>query len=129
MKNKFCKEERLCSRKTIDFLFTANDKVKFTEFPFMVIAKESVNEDQKFPAQMMVSVSKRKIRLAVNRNLMKRRMKEAYRLHKNEFYESLKTQNKELILCFIFLGNKPVSYELIEQKIIVLLNRLTEQSV
>ena len=129
MKNKFCKEERLCSRKTIDFLFTANDKVKFTEFPFMVIAKESVNEDQKFPAQMMVSVSKRKIRLAVNRNLMKRRMKEAYRLHKNEFYESLKSQNKELILCFIFLGNKPVSYELIEQKIIVLLNRLTEQSV
>ena len=129
MKNKFCKEERLCSRKTIDFLFTANDKVKFTEFPFMVIAKESVNDDQKFPAQMMVSVSKRKIRLAVNRNLMKRRMKEAYRLHKNEFYESLKTQNKELILCFIFLGNKPVSYELIEQKIIVLLNRLTEQSV
>lgn len=129
MKNKLCKEERLCSRKTIDFLFTAKDKVKFTEFPFMVIAKESVNDDQKFPSQMMVSVSKRKIRLAVNRNLMKRRMKEAYRLNKNEFYKSLKTQNKELILCFIFLGNKPVSYELIEQKIIVLLNRLTEQGV
>jgi ribonuclease P protein component len=129
MKNKFCKEERLCNRKTIDFLFSANDKIKFTEFPFMVIAKESINENQKFPAQMMVSVSKRKIKLAVNRNLMKRRMKEAYRLNKNEFYESLKSQNKELILCFIFLGNKPVSYELIEQKIIVLLNRLTEQSV
>ena len=129
MKNKFCKEERLCNRKTIDFLFTANDKIKFTEFPFMVIAKESVNDNQKFPAQMMVSVSKRKIRLAVNRNLMKRRMKEAYRLHKNDFYKALKSQNKELILCFIFLGNKPVPYESIEQKIIVLLNRLTEQSV
>jgi ribonuclease P protein component len=129
MKNKFCKEERLCNRKTIDFLFSAKEKIKFTEFPFMVIAKESINENQKFPAQMMVSVSKRKIKLAVNRNLMKRRIKEAYRLHKNEFYESLKSQNKELILCFIFLGNKPVSYELIEQKIIVLLSRLTEQSV
>ena len=129
MKNKFCKEERLCNRKTIDFLFTANDKIKFTEFPFLVISKESVNDNQKFPAQMMVSVSKRKIRLAVNRNLMKRRMKEAYRLHKNDFYKALKSQNKELILCFIFLGNKPVPYELIEQKIIVLLNRLTEQSV
>lgn len=129
MKNKFCKEERLCNRKTIDFLFAANDKIKFTEFPFMVIAKESVNDNQRFPAQMMVSVSKRKIRLAVNRNLMKRRMKEAYRLHKNDFYNSLKSQNKGLILCFIFLGNKPVPYQLIEQKIIVLLNRLTEQSV
>ena len=129
MKNKFCKEERLCNRKTIDFLFTGKDKITFTEFPFMVIAKESVNDDQKFPAQMMVSVSKRKIRLAVNRNLMKRRMKEAYRLHKNEFYDSLKSQNKGLILFFIFLGNKPAPYELIEQKIIVLLNRLTEQNV
>ncbi len=129
MKNKFCKEERLCNRKSIDFLFSASEKIKFTEFPFMVIAKESNNDDQKFPAQMMVSVSKRKIKLAVNRNLMKRRIKEAYRLHKNEFYEGLKSQNKELILCFIFLGNKPVPYELIEQKIIVLLKRLTEQSV
>lgn len=129
MKNKFCKEERLCNRKTIDFLFTANDKIKFTEFPFMVIAKEIENNNQKFPAKMMVSVSKRKIKLAVNRNLMKRRIKEAYRLQKNEFYNKLKSQNKGLILCFIFLGNKPVSYELIDQKIIVLLNRLTEESV
>ena len=126
MKNKFCKEERLCNRKTIDFLFSANDKLKFTEFPFMVIAKESGDETQKFPAQMMVSVSKRRIKLAVNRNLMKRRIKEAYRLHKNDFYTELKTQNKDLILCFIYLGNKPIRYELIEEKIIVLLKRLTE---
>lgn len=129
MKNKFCKEERLCNRKTIDFLFADEEKTKFTEFPFMVIAKESINDTQKFPAQMMVSVSKRKIKLAVNRNLMKRRIKEAYRLHKNEFYGSLNSQNRKLILCFIFLSNKPLPYELIEQKIIVLLNRLTEESV
>lgn len=129
MNNKFCKEERLCNRKSIDYLFSAEDKIKFTEFPFMVIAKKAIDENQKFPAQMMVSVSKRKIKLAVNRNLMKRRIKEAYRLHKNDFYKELRNQNKELTLCFIFLGNKPISYELIEQKIIVLLNRLTEQSV
>ena len=129
MSNKFCKEERLCNRKSIDFLFAGNDKIKFTEFPFMVIAKEVERDNQKFPAQMMVSVSKRKIRLAVNRNLMKRRIKEAYRLNKNDFYKGLKSQNKQLILCFIFLGHKPLPYELIEQKIIVLLRRLNEQSV
>ncbi|MEN8927546.1 MAG: ribonuclease P protein component [Flavobacteriales bacterium] len=129
MTNKFCKEERLCNRKSIEFLFSAEDKVKFTEFPLLVIAKEVAEDEQKFPAKMMVSVSKRKIKLAVNRNLMKRRIKEAYRLHKNDFYEALQSQNKQLILCFIFLGNKPVPYQLIEEKIIVLLKRLTEQSV
>lgn len=129
MSTKFCKEERLYNKKSIDFLFEGNDKIKFTEFPFMVIAKETANENQKFPAQMMVSVSKRKIRLAVNRNLMKRRVKEVYRLNKNEFYQRLKSQNKQLILCFIFLGNKPIPYQLIEEKIIVLLRRLNEQSV
>ena len=129
MKNNFCKAERLCNKISIDYLFSTKDKIKFTEFPFMVIAKESLDKNQKFSAQMMVSVSKRKIKLAVNRNLMKRRVKEAYRLNKSDFYSSLDSQNRKLILCFIYLGNKPIEYPLIEEKIIVLLNRLKEQSV
>ena len=126
MNNKFCKEERLCNKVLIESLFNQKKGIKFTEFPFMVVAKE-VEKGNKFPAQVMFSVSKRRIRLAVNRNLIKRRSKEAYRLNREPFYNALNQQKKQLILCFIYLDNKPVSYQLIEEKIIVLLSRLSKE--
>ncbi len=126
MKNTLCKEERLCSKILIDSLFLSKDKIKFTEYPWMIMAKE-VNIDSNYPAQVMVSVSKRKVRLAVNRNKIKRRAKEAYRLNKSSLYNSLEKQNKKMILCFIYLEKKPLPYAVLEQKIIVLLNRLTKE--
>jgi ribonuclease P protein component len=125
MKNTFCKEERLCSKILIDSLFEEKDKLKFTEYPWMLIAKE-VEIDSKYPAQVMFSVSKRKIKLAVNRNKVKRKGKEAYRLNKSSLYDWLEKRNKKLILCFIYLEKKPLPYSLLEEKIIVLLSRLTK---
>jgi len=90
------------------------------------MAKE-VELDSNYPAQVMISVSKRKIRLAVNRNKIKRKGKEAYRLNKSILYNSLEKRNKKMILCFIYLEKKPLPYAVLEQKIIVLLNRLTKE--
>lgn len=126
MKNTLCKEERLCSKILINSLFLSQDKLKFTEYPWMVMAKE-VELDSNYPAQVMISVSKRKIRLAVNRNKIKRKGKEAYRLNKSILYNSLEKRNKKMILCFIYLEKKPLPYAVLEQKIIVLLNRLTKE--
>ncbi|MEN8786489.1 MAG: ribonuclease P protein component [Flavobacteriales bacterium] len=126
MKNTLCKEERLCIKILIDSLFLSKDKLKFTEYPWMVMAKE-VELDSNYPAQVMISVSKRKIRLAVNRNKIKRKGKEAYRLNKSILYNSLEKRNKKMILCFIYLEKKPLPYAVLEQKIIVLLNRLTKE--
>ena len=128
MKNSLCKEERLYKKPLIDQLFASGEKIKVTEFPFLLMAMESPDENQSFPAQVLFSVSKRKVRLAVNRNLVKRRSKEAYRLHKHSFYNELQNQQKKLLVSFIYLGNKPLPYQLIEEKIIVLLNRLTEKT-
>ncbi len=127
MNNTFCKEERLCSKILIDELFSnSGDKIKFTEFPFVLIAKKT-KLSTSFPAQMLVSVSKKKVKQAVKRNLIKRRTKEAYRLNKNKLYNYLTSKEENLILSFVYISNKPLPYQLIEEKIIVLLSRLTKE--
>jgi ribonuclease P protein component len=127
-KNTFKKEERLCEKKLIDSLFAGKGVQKKTEFPFILLSKEIENNIDSIPAKVMFSVSKRKIKLAVKRNLLKRRAKEAYRLHKHSLISELEQQNKNLIFCFIYLAKKPLPYNIIEQKIIVLLNRLKNES-
>ena len=57
-----------------------------------------------YPAQIAFSVSKRGFRLAVTRNLIKRRMREAYRKNKYLLYEFLASENKQIVLIVIVKG-------------------------
>lgn len=120
----FSKEERLSSKKLIDKLFNRKNQFKTSDFPLLLIAKE-VEKDHFNPlAQALFVVPKKRIKLAVKRNLTRRRLKEAYRLHKTSFYKQLQASDKKYIIAFIYLENKPVPYHLLEKKIIVLLERL-----
>ena len=95
----FNKEERLCSKKIIDNLFAKGKS--FLVFPLkFVFVKSQVS--QKYPAQVAFSVGKRNFKQAVSRNLIKRKIREAYRLNKHLLYKQL---NDEYISIFvIFIG-------------------------
>ena len=75
----FEKSERLCSTKIISGLFE-NGNIFYTSLFKVVWNKSPVTLP--LPAQVAFSVSKRGFRLAVTRNLIKRRMREAYRKNK-----------------------------------------------
>ncbi|MCW3075455.1 MAG: ribonuclease protein component [Bacteroidetes bacterium] len=115
MGNTFHKQERLCSKKQIDLLFSKGKS--HLSYPVKTILLETPVQLQ-FPVQAMFIVPKRQFKKAHDRNKIKRRMREAYRLNKNNIYESLKVSDKKVLLAFIYVGKKIEEYAVIEKAIV-----------
>lgn len=73
-----------------------------------------------YPAQAMFVAPKRSFKRAHDRNKLKRRMREAYRLNKLSYYETLKRESKKMLLAFIYIGKKIENYDSIENSILKL---------
>lgn len=121
----FKKTERLRSKKLIERLFNQGNTIK--NYPFKIVWLEN-DIRAPFPAQVLVSVSRRTFKRAVDRNKIKRRIKEAYRHHKNALYEYLNEADKHLIFAIVYTGRELLKYNDIERKIIDSLKRLIEDN-
>ncbi len=123
MKQTFSKEERLCSRRLISQLFAKGHT--FYVKPFRVTWLQQPPESDSL-VQVLMSVPKYNFRKAVHRNLLRRRMKEAYRLNKQFLHDSLAGTGIQLVFCITYTAKEIMDYDLIQAKIILLLQRLTE---
>ena len=85
---------------------------------------DKVNDSFPGPAQVAFSVSKRGFRLAVTRNLVKRRLREVYRKNKKTLYEHLLSQNIQLVFVVIIKGNSVPDYMTIEKAMKDVINKL-----
>lgn len=123
----FKKEERLCNKRLIDGLF--HNGSSFLCYPFRV-SWMLADGGQQFPAQVVFSVSKRRFKRAVDRNAVKRRMREAYRLHKQALlYDVLNSADKKLVLSISYIGKEISPYEFFEKKMIKLLTQLAGEAI
>ncbi|MGJ1284616.1 ribonuclease P protein component [Sphingobacterium spiritivorum] len=123
--NTFTKEERLCSKRLIDSLFHSGSS--FVLYPFRIVFCQAA--DIAVPAQVIISVSKRRYKKAVTRNLLKRRMREAYRTQKKEIlYSFLEDHHLNLLIAIQYVGKTELSFAEMKVKLALALNKLKNES-
>ena len=121
----FTKEERLCNKKLIEGLFHSGSS--FLCYPFKA-SWLLTDTPQQFPVQILFAVSKKRFKRAVDRNLVKRRVREAYRLCKQQhLYDVLSIAQKNIVFSVGYIGKEIEPYALMEKKMLKLLKQLSEQ--
>jgi ribonuclease P protein component len=115
----FSKSERLTNVKLIESVFISTDNVK--AFPLLFVYR-SFDLEGSSPFQVLFSVSKKKFKHAVDRNRIKRLMRESFRLQKHAFMEAL--GEKRLIGAFIYTHKDICDYKRISQAMAKLIEQL-----
>lgn len=117
------REQRLRSKRLIDGLF-AGGKGGFV-YPIRYVAlRETEGESE---VSLLVSVPKRHHKRAHARNLLKRRLREAYRLYKEPLREALRARGERLSLALLYASDKELDYALIEQSVRKILDALVAE--
>lgn len=113
----FPKHERLKSRKAISKLFEDGKSLYF--YPIKILYQtETYSPEQKFPVKCGFSVSKKNFRRAVDRNLLKRRMREAWRLNRSALVIKAREKGIPLNVFLVFIGKEIEEYEVVKKAVV-----------
>ena len=121
----FPRSERLKSKKILERTFAEGEKVK--AWP-LVVRRLKTELPEEVPCQVMVSVSKRLFKRAVDRNRIKRLLRENWRLQKNALVQSWATDETQNAVVFIYMGKEMPTFEIIEKAMGVAVEKMISKS-
>ena len=123
MDYKLKKDEKLCSRTAVNLLF--DEGKSLMAFPLRAAYRLRPQGDH--PVQFLISIPKKRIRHAVMRVTLRRRVREAYRLTRRELLlpELLRT-GQGVDIAFVYLESNPAPYSVIHDKMTSLLQRIAQ---
>ncbi|WP_321334075.1 ribonuclease P protein component [uncultured Bacteroides sp.] len=124
--NTLCKSERLSSKISIEKMFAGGAK-SFSVFPLRVVFIQIEKREEAADVSILISVSKKRFKRAVDRNRVKRQIREAYRKNKHTLLELQGTKEQNLVIGVIYSSTELVSSAEIEEKLNLLLGRIAEK--
>ena len=116
----FSKTERLCSQVLIDRLVEKGKS--FNSFPIRISWLEIAESTS--PVKIVISVPKRIFKKAVDRNKIKRQIREVYRKEKQKLYDVL--ENKKILVLLVYNAKTKLEFKELEAKTIEALVRLSK---
>lgn len=120
---KLKKDEKLCSRTAVDLLFGEGKSL----MAFPLRAAYRLRPRGEHPVQFLISIPKKRIRHAVGRVTLRRRVREAYRLNRRELLQApLGETGWGVDIAFVYLDSSLAPYSVINEKMISLLNRIAQ---
>ena len=118
----FPKEEHLYGQTAVDTLFRKGKS--FLAFPVKVTFLVTTDE---VPVRCMVVAPKKKVKHAVDRNRVKRQLREAYRKNKLELFDWASSHEQQLHFSMVYVGDSLMPSSVVERKIKVALEKLREK--
>lgn len=121
------KQERLCSRTLIEQLFLGHSQHK-KEWPVRVVYQVVKRKDEDdAQTEVLMSVSKRYFKRAVKRNLVKRQLRESYRLHKAILTDVLALHpDTKILIAFIWLSGQTYDSVKVEKAVKAALEKIVD---
>ncbi|MCB0734535.1 MAG: ribonuclease P protein component [Bacteroidetes bacterium] len=117
----FRKSERLNDKRAIDALFDRRS-TSFKHFPLLFLLRSEVVKDRD-TIQVLVSVPKKRLRKAVHRNLMKRRIRAAYQSVKEQLSDVI---HEPMAIGFVYLAGETMSYDRIQHSMVQFVDELSK---
>lgn len=121
-RNTFPKEEHLYGQTAVDMLFRKGKS--FLAFPVKVTYLVTTDE---MPVRCMVVAPKKKFKHAVDRNRVKRQLREAYRKNKHALVDWATSHEQQLHFSMVYVGDRLMPSSVVERKIKVALEKLQEK--
>ena len=120
----FSKEEKLCSQKIIGDIFLSG--TSFLCYPLKVVWKYELLLTP-YPAQVVFSVPKRLFKRAHDRNLLKRQLREVYRLQKQDLYQALELNDRKIAFMIVYIAKEKLDFCQLESAMVKVITKINKK--
>ena len=123
----FTKRERMTSHLLMEALFENGSSQSVSAFPLRAVYQTIERHSDHGPAQILISVPKKRFKHAVDRNKVKRQVREAYRKNKH-LLGGYVSEGKQLLIAFVWLSDKHCTSAEVEKRVVSLLLKMISRA-